>query len=174
MIGKYYLRQMRAYDAAAESLKSALDTGSVSLVQQHLVDEVDINTIVRRFGVTGHLPAGVPGGVFGDFSGVVDYEDAVAKVDRAREGFMTLPAEVRERFGNDPGRLVGFAQNVPEEMLHAELGLAPIAREEAKSAFKMAAKPVPAGPVVDAAPGGAAAAPVAPVKEPVAGSQPKG
>lgn len=137
------LRLMRAYDAAVVSAETAIDTGTLSPVQQHLKDEVDINTIVKRFGITHQVPAGVPGGIFGDFTDVSDYESAVAKIERAQEGFLTLPADVRERFGNDPGKLVGFARNVPEEMLNAELGLA--AR-------------------------GAAEAPVAPVVPPVGGT----
>lgn len=159
------LRLMRAYDAAAVSLESAISTGSESLVQQHLADEVDVNTIVRRFGITQARPAGLPGGIFGDFTDVLDYEDAVRKVARAEEGFMTLPAEVRERFGNDPGQLVGFAQSVPAEMLHSELGLAPISREEVASVFQMAkkAEPVAAPGAASGAPAGAPAAPVAPV-----------
>lgn len=123
---------LRGYDAKAVSVATSVDTGSESFVQQHLKDEVDINTIVRRFGITREMPAGIPGGVFGDFTGIDDFESAVAAIDRAREGFMSLPAEVRERFGNEPGKLIEFVHTATEEQVN---GLIP-----------QAAPPPPAAP----------------------------
>lgn len=118
------VRRLRAYDAHAVSLESAVHTGSESVVQQHLVDEVDINTIVRRFGITASRPSGDVGGVYGDFTGITDFESAVEAVERAQAGFMALPAEVRERFGNDAGRLLERAQQATAEVLDGELGFA--------------------------------------------------
>lgn len=86
-----------------------------TLVQQHFKDEVDINTIVRRFGVSGQMPDFLPSGVYGDFSGIEDYDSAVAAIERAQDGFMSLPAEVREKFSNDPGRLIQLAQTMSED-----------------------------------------------------------
>lgn len=106
---------LRGYDAKAVSLEESVRTGSESLVQQHFREEADINTIVRRFGMTGQMPSGVAGGVYGDFTGIEDYASAVERIERARDGFMTLPPEVRERFGNDPGRLVDLAQSLTED-----------------------------------------------------------
>lgn len=103
---------LHGYDHKAASLATSIDTGDISLTQQHERDEVDINTIVRRFGITQQMPSGVAGGVYGDFTGMSDYEDAVARIDRAKEGFMKLPAEVRDRVGNDPARLISIAQSM--------------------------------------------------------------
>lgn len=106
---------LRGYDAALVSDETGVDTGSESLVQQHFVDEVDINTIMRRYGVTRELPLGPATGIYGDFTGISDYESAVERVEGARERFMKLPASVRERFRNDPGELIRAAENLPEE-----------------------------------------------------------
>lgn len=96
--------------------ESKIRTGRVSIVQQHLRDEADINTIVRRFGVQGVLTApGQVGAVYGDFTGITDYESALAKVRQARDSFMKLPALVRERFDNDPGVMVRKAQELSAE-----------------------------------------------------------
>jgi len=100
----------------------AVDTGEESLVQQHFVDEVDINSIMRRFGVTGQLPRGNLGGVYGDFTGITDYESAAEAVRRADEGFMRLPADVRDRFGNDPGTFSRLAHEMSQEDFEAEFG----------------------------------------------------
>lgn len=113
---------LRGYDQD----KILIDTGTVTIVQQHLRDEVDVNTIVRRFGITHEMPSGREGGVYGDFSGITDYEGVVAAVEKARSGFMSLPADVRERFGNDPGRLVEFAHQVPEQEFLAAFVTPPV------------------------------------------------
>lgn len=122
------------YDAGRVSDATAHPGGGESIVQQAFKDEVDINTIVRRFGISGPTPFGVGSGVYGDFTGITDLESAIEAVERAERGFLKLPPEVRERFGNDPARLVAFAQTVPESDFIA--------------AVTPAADPAPVGTVV--------------------------
>lgn len=105
---------LRSYDAKAVSDGTGTDTGEESLVQQHLRDEVDINTIMKRFGATGMMPS-FREGVYGDFTGIVDFESAVQTVAETTERFMRLPAAMRERFGNDPANLVAAVQSMTEE-----------------------------------------------------------
>lgn len=102
-------------DARAVSDLTGVFTGSETKVQQHFAVEVDINTIMRRFGVTKEMPLGSASGVYGDFSGVTDYDSAVERVAGARRAFMALPAAVRERFENDPGVLIRRAEELPED-----------------------------------------------------------
>lgn len=102
------------YDHDSFSAALADDTGQDSIVQQQFAEEVDINTIVRRFGLTREMPSGVAGGVYGDFSGITDYESALSVIERAQEGFMVLPPDVRERFDNDPGKLIQAIHELPE------------------------------------------------------------
>lgn len=120
---KYVGERASEYDPRAVSDAAATDTGSETLVQQHFKEEVDVNTIVRRYGITAGTPFGPDGGMYGDFTGITDYESAVALVRDTEARFMRLPAEARERFGNNPGQLVAFAQaSSPEEF---EAALAP-------------------------------------------------
>jgi len=86
--------------------------GEESIVQQQFAADSDINVIMRRFGATGELPYRVDMGLFGDFTEIEDFDSAVARVDRARDEFYKLPAEVRERFDNDPGELYKRAQEI--------------------------------------------------------------
>jgi len=102
------------------------DTGRETIVQQQFMDEVDINTIVRRFGLTREMPSGVEGGVYGDFTGISDYESALAAVERAQEGFMTLSPEVREKFANDPGEYLAHVAGMSDEELELASGRAPV------------------------------------------------
>lgn len=92
-----------------------LQHGVSDQVQQHFKDEVDINTIVRRFGATGQMPEFLPEGMYGDFTGIEDFESAVSAIERARDGFLKLPPEVRAKFGNDPGTLIRQAQSMTED-----------------------------------------------------------
>ena len=107
-----------AYDSKALSDATALDTGEATLVQQHFAHEADINTIMQRFGSTGEMPLGPSGpAVYGDFSGITDYESALATVQRVNDSFMQMPPEVRERFRNSPAELIRWAQTAsPEEV----------------------------------------------------------
>lgn len=110
-----YGKGLREYDAALVSIETGLDTGRETLVQQHLKEEVDVNTIVRRFGLVSALPAWSREGLYGDFTDIVDFDSALARISRTQDAFLKLPAEVRDRFKNDPGELVRYAQSVSEE-----------------------------------------------------------
>lgn len=105
---------LRSYDAKLHSFETSTNTGTETRVQQHFAEEVDINTIMRRYGVTRELPLGPATGIYGDFTGIADYADAVERVRGAQERFMALPADVRERFDNDPANLIAAAESMPE------------------------------------------------------------
>lgn len=113
---------------------ATVDSGD-SPVQQQFADEVDVNTIVKRFGID-RVAAIEAMGVYVDFSGILDFEDAVARVEGARARFMELPAEVRSRFDNDPGRLIAAVN---------ELSEAEFARVMDPPVAAAPAKPAPAG-----------------------------
>jgi len=98
------------YDQKAASDATSYHCDPESITQQHLREDADVNVIVRRFGLTGQIPLVAAQGVFGDFTGIASYEDALAAVERADRAFMTLPPEVRERYDNDPGKLLAAAQ----------------------------------------------------------------
>lgn len=110
--------------------KASRDTGVVcgeSLTHQSFKDECDINTIVKRFGITGTVPQGVRVPEYKDFDEIVDYKTAMDAVLETERHFMTLPAAVRARFGNDPQELLEFmSQRTPAHIEEAQrLGLIP-------------------------------------------------
>lgn len=110
------------YDTRMVSDETATPIVGESLTQQHFTEEVDINVIVRRFGLTGQLPQAVSAGVYGDFTGISDFDSALETIERTRERFMALPAELRERFDNDPAVLVRYAETMSEQELVATFG----------------------------------------------------
>lgn len=95
-----------------------------SLAVQSQKDEADINTIVRNFGVTGtvNVPSVLPS--YGDFDGVDDYRSALEAVKGAEAAFMTVPANIRERFHHDPQAFLEFCENPKNLPELRSLGLA--------------------------------------------------
>lgn len=96
------------YDRMKASDESGLLCLDKSLAVQDAKEECDINTIVKRFGLTGQLPDNVRMPQYGDFTGIGDYKDALNAVIEAERSFMEMPADVRARFGNDPQQLLEF------------------------------------------------------------------
>lgn len=112
-----FFRTPYNYDAGEVSLETGCYNDLPSLTVQDAAEEADINTIVRRFGLTGELPTDVRAPVYADFEEVLDFHSAMIAVRGAEESFMRMPAEVRSRFDNDPGRFVDFCsdiKNLPE------------------------------------------------------------
>lgn len=105
------------YDPAKHGRRFATDTGSETLTQQQFREEADINTIVRRFGLTGELPQAGGPGMFGDFTGISDLESAIERVDEIRERFAALDPVVRDRFRNDPREMYRQLAGVSDEEL---------------------------------------------------------
>lgn len=132
-----FLRTPYNYDVMEASNETALECLDESLAQQHARDECDINTIVRRFGLTGELPNGTRMPQYGDFTGATDYHTALNAVIAADAAFMTLPADVRSRFNNDAGAFVDFCSDPNNQAEAEKLGLA--------SATQVATNPVPQG-----------------------------
>jgi len=103
----------------------------VKLTEQSHKDEVNVNTIMRKAMRTGLLPQRGNPGFYGDFSNVTDYFDAVNRVKEAEASFMTLPADIRKRFDNEPGKLLAFLDNASNEDEARELGILPPLPSEA-------------------------------------------
>lgn len=119
-----FIRAPYNYDAEAVSRETALACDpEESVVQQQFADECDINTIVRRFGLTGELPNQVSMPQSGDFTGVTDFQSAMNMVRQAQEAFMELPADVRYRFANDPQRVIDFLEDAANRDEAVKLGL---------------------------------------------------
>lgn len=116
-------QDVEAMDFKARSLSSSLDTGSDSPVVQSQKDEADINVIVKRFGITGVLPISVKIPLSGDYSDIVDFRGAQDLIVQARNEFMKLPADVRERFRNDPQELLYFVSDEANRDEAVKLGL---------------------------------------------------
>lgn len=100
-----------------------LDTSDCH-VQQHQADECDINKIMARYerdGVLEHVKQFH--GEYGDFTEVQDYATSLRQVIQAEECFMSLPAEIRKKFDNDPGQFLDFVTNPANRDEMGKMGL---------------------------------------------------
>lgn len=106
------------------SIGAYVDESGECFVQQSDYDRSDINLIVERFVRTGVLESvNRTQGQYGDFSEVTDYHSALLQVQQAQESFMTLPAQVRAEFANDPGKFLDFVSDEANMDKMAEMGL---------------------------------------------------
>lgn len=119
-----FLRTPHNYDTDAVSKESGTDCGPETRTQQQFKDEVDINTIVERFGVTGETPPQMTFPNEQDFTEAFDFQTSMNVIVQAREAFMTLPAKTRARFQNDPQQFMEFVHNNENADEAIKMGLA--------------------------------------------------
>lgn len=93
------------------------------LTIQSAKDECDINLIIARaqrgeaYSINSRVME------WGDFSNVPDYREAHDLVIRAQGMFMELDANIRERFDNDPAKMLDFLANEKNFDESVKLGL---------------------------------------------------
>jgi phage internal scaffolding protein len=127
---KVFVRDPFNYDVDAASVASGVSCPELSLAQQHMAEDTDINKIVERFGVTGQLPVVDRMPLPDDYVGITDYQSAMNAVRRGQEAFESLRPEIRARFDNDPGAFVDFALDPKNLDQMREMGLAPAKIQE--------------------------------------------
>lgn len=142
-----FFRTPYNYDTDEVSRETSLVCEDESLAVQSERDDCDINTIVRRFGLTGSLPVGVRRPEYGDFVGVSDYREALEALEAADASFYAMPAEVRARFENDPARFVDFCSDVSnvDEMIKMGLAVKSVSAESFDGTSKVSVEIPPGG-----------------------------
>lgn len=120
---KIFVRAAYNYDTDEASNESGLHCPEPTLTKQEFAEEVDINTIVRRFGLDGKVPEDVRMPVYADYTNVHDFQSAMNAIALANESFDAMPARVRSRFHNDPEEFVQFCLDDKNKDEAAELGL---------------------------------------------------
>lgn len=141
------------YDSDAHSELCGLSCGEPSRTQQHLAHDQDINVIMSRFVRTGELPQASRLPTFGDFNVVTDYQTALNALNEAKASFMSLPPDVRLRFGNDPHAFLDFTSdpsNLPELKKLGLLSPEAVSRLDSEAA-KASSSGAPAAPAAGVA-----------------------
>lgn len=107
-----------------ERTRVSFETTGPSLTKQSMKAECDINNILKgymRNGIIEHVRQ--VQGRYGDFASAPEYHEAMNIVAEANSMFATLPAEIRNRFANDPAGFLDYAQDPSNEAEMRELGL---------------------------------------------------
>lgn len=135
------VRHPNKYDRKAASRAAAIDFKLPSRTQQQFREEADVNTIVKRFNLTGHMPTARSLPEYGDFSTVDDFQSAMQQLRRSQESFNALPAHLRDRFENRPDKFLAFLQDEGNEDEARRIGLLP--KKPPQSAQEPSPAPTP-------------------------------
>lgn len=120
------------------------DFSGESRTKQSMAAATDINRMVERYQRSGVIPpVSIETPLYGDFSDVPTYLDALNAVREAEANFMRLPAKIRARVENDPVRFMEFVTDPENADELVELGLA--TRDEVDSVHGTAVPSPPSG-----------------------------
>lgn len=118
-----FVRSAYNYDRDLASEESGLICMDDSRAIQSAEEESNINTIVRRFGISGKMPDQVAMPRSGDFTNAPDFHTAMNLVRQAQEEFVKVPADIRARFLNDPQAFMAFVEDDANRDEAKRLGL---------------------------------------------------
>ena len=108
-----------------ERVPTVLDcTGDPGLTEQSHKEDVDMHNIMRQFEKTGivkHVAAHA--GTYGDYVGAPGFQEAMNIIAKAESMFESVPAKIRAKFDNDPGKFVDFMQAPENYQAILDLGL---------------------------------------------------
>lgn len=111
------------YDVDKTSEETGLTCPEPTMAKQEFLEETDINTIVKRFGITGQLPQNLQMPITDDFVDITDYHTALNTIKESQREFLTLPAHIRAEFQNDPGNLIRFLEDPANHQKAIALGI---------------------------------------------------
>lgn len=142
-----FMRTPYNYDRNEASDQSGLACPEPTKTQQQFAEEVDINTIVERFGLTGELPQNLRVPLTDEFVETMDYQTSLNKIIEADEAFMRMPAAIRADFQNDSAKFVDFVSNPANVEQCRKWGLAmPASAPEEPMRVRVVQEGLPAGP----------------------------
>lgn len=131
------------YDVTSDPVQNLTNMLEASLTDQSHVDSCDVNLIVKQYEKTGLLKNVGDGTLrYGDLTNLPTFQEAQNIVVAAKEAFADLPAKIRDRFQNDPEKLMEFIDNDENYDEAVKLGLV---------VKPVAADPVPSQPAAPAA-----------------------
>ena len=128
------MRKVFSYLTKKQAVQPAFSSDRPTLTEQHHKKDCDINNIMSFYKKTGGLlpdTVSVSGKPFyGDFSDSADFYRAQQLLASAKQSFASLPSDIRERFQNDPGKLMAFLDDEKNRDEAEKLGLLkPVVRD---------------------------------------------
>lgn len=117
------------------------------LTQQHFREEVSINNIIAKYNKTGVINHVSRNRLrFGEFRDLAEHITDIDKVTKAQQSFETLPATLRNEFGNSIEGFFKFVKNPANNEQLIKWGILdpiPPSPETPKTAQQFAGEPSP-------------------------------
>lgn len=96
----------------------------LTLTQQHFESECNINNIVQKYTQDDIIQSALLAQlIYSDFDSQDDYASMLQRVKDAEENFNQLPVSIRNRFENDPGKLIKFVEDPRNRAEGEKLGI---------------------------------------------------
>lgn len=114
------------YDGSVTNPVTGEVTYPVSKTKQAMLAECDVNRIIKQFSATGqikHISAKAALGAYTNLPNDMDFQSALNIVIEGEKAFATLPAKVRDRFGNSPAEFLQFLDDPKNKDEAIALGL---------------------------------------------------
>lgn len=94
------------------------------MTHQEFKEDCDVNVILDKYMKLGQMPQwNSRTGIYGDFSSMPSYQEAMDTVIKAQDLFMDLPVAIRQRFANDPQQLMDFLSKEENKEEAIKIGL---------------------------------------------------
>lgn len=106
-----------------------------SMTKQEFQFECDVNNVIKSFKphqMMQALQQNLNAGNYADLPDSYDFQEALHLIKHAEQQFMTVPAKVRDRFGQDPAQFLAFLEDPRNADEARTLGLmkpAPVAAQ---------------------------------------------
>lgn len=97
--------------------------GEECITSQSARKETDLNYLMKRHKRLSEIPFVKKNPMYGDFSTVGDYTQALETIKRSKEAFGQLSAEVQKRFNHNPAELLQFVNDINNKEEAIKLGL---------------------------------------------------
>lgn len=105
------------------SLRVSEENNEPSRTEQNHEGRINIHKIMERYRNSGTIPVANGTPLYGDFTDLIDFQTAKNRIIEAEKAFMRMPARIRARFDNDPGKMIGFLNDQENKKEAIELGL---------------------------------------------------
>lgn len=119
-----FLRAPYNYSPDDVSIETGLQCKDPSLADQSQKDECDINTIVDRFGITGHLPESGVMPRYAVLEEVGDFQQYMGRQIAAEEAYNAMPSGLRRIVGSSYRDFLNFVDDPANHEKLVEFGLA--------------------------------------------------
>lgn len=95
-----------------------------SLTKQADFDRANIHSLLSRFQKSGHIRQVTAQPLQGGIPDVDSFHEAMNIVTTARQSFDALPSQIREKFENNPAKMLQFVSDEKNQSELVALGLA--------------------------------------------------